>query len=183
MLKLSSLRNRALLPLMTVALAVACAAGPEISTNRDPAADFSAFRTFGFMQPLGTDSASARTPLSGWLIASTTRQLKSQGLQSVGSNPDLLVNFFSGIRTTTSSRSSASFTPALRNYGGWAGSPLSKLTTASISEGTLIVDIVDRRSNQLVWQGRAEERFTEAMEDDLPGTVDRLVAQLFSDFP
>ena len=180
---LSSARMGAAASVLAAAFIAACASSPVIWTTKDPAADFSAYRTFGYMEPLGTDRGPSRTLLSGWLIASSTRELQSRGLKSVSGTPDMLVNFYSGIRTTTISKLSVHGTPAARNYGSWAGYPLGSLAGASITEGTVIIDIVDRRTHQLVWQGRAEQRITEALADDLPGTIDALVAALFKDFP
>lgn len=175
---------RRLLALASVALLLgACTSGAEIRTSKDPAADFAGFRTFGFMQPLSTDRNGARTRLSGHLIAATTRELKAHGLVSVSSNPDLVVNFYSGMSTGIQGQVGTPITPAVRNYGGWAGYPLGAFTSNSISEGTIVVDIVDRRSNRLVWEGRYHDRLTEAMKDDLGRTVSDAIVELFAEFP
>jgi len=174
---------RSIFTMVVAAILGACTSGPPVSTNKDPAADFSGFKTFGFMQPLGTDRNGSRTVLSGHLIAATTRELKGRGLQSVSSNPDLLINFFSGIRAGIPGQRGVAPTPAVRNYGGWAGYPLGAFTSNSITEGTIAVDIVDRRSNRLVWEGRFEDRLTEAMRDDLGQTVGDAIARIFAEFP
>ena len=39
----------------------ACASGPNIVSDYDQTADFSSYRTFGFLDPLGTDRAGYTT--------------------------------------------------------------------------------------------------------------------------
>ena len=46
------------------ALLTACASGSRIVSNMDPSADFTRYRTFGFMQPIGTDNASGHGALA-----------------------------------------------------------------------------------------------------------------------
>jgi hypothetical protein len=71
----------------------ACASGPTIVANTNPGTDFSAFKTYNFFQPLGTDRAGGvRTPLSSRLISSMNRELISRGM-SLSDSPDLLVDF------------------------------------------------------------------------------------------
>ena len=44
--------------LLATFLLTGCASGSRIVSNMDPSADFTQYRTFGFMQPLGTDNFS-----------------------------------------------------------------------------------------------------------------------------
>ncbi len=71
----------------------------DVRVSKDPAAEFSGYRTFGFMRPLGTDRNGARTLLSGHLIEATTRELMDRGFTFDNTNPDLMVNFLSSTQT------------------------------------------------------------------------------------
>ena len=42
----------------------ACASGPTIVANQDPGADFSAYKTYGFVDPLSTDRDGFQAVLS-----------------------------------------------------------------------------------------------------------------------
>ena len=73
-----------------VLLLAGCASGPTIVANTNPETDFSAFKTYNFFQPLGTDRAGGvRTPLSSRLVSSMNRALISRGL-SLDDEPDLV---------------------------------------------------------------------------------------------
>src|SRR4030095_9896120 len=83
-------------------LLAGCASKPTIRVDRNPTADFSNYRTFGFFQPLGTDRTGYQSILSDRLKAATQPKLESLGYQYASGSPDLLVNF--GARLDTQLR-------------------------------------------------------------------------------
>lgn len=169
--------------LFIVAMLGACATGPELRTSQDPGADFSEFRSFNFMQDLGTDARGSRSMLSARLIAATTRELESRGLQFVSNNPDLLVNFFSGFQTGFQTTNMPITIMPVRNYGAWNGYRAAFASGQQITEGTLGVHVIERGSNRLVWEGIARDRLTEAMQDNADATVNSLITSIFAEFP
>jgi len=169
--------------MFVVAMLGACATGPELRTSQDPSADFSEFRSFGFMQDLGTDARGSRSMLSARLIVATTRELEGLGLQFVSNNPDLLVNFFSGLQTGFQATNMPITIMPVRNYGAWNGYRAAFDSGQQITEGTLGVHVVERRSNRLAWEGIARDRLTEAMRNNADETVNSLITSIFAEFP
>ena len=166
----------------------ACASGPRIVSNADPAADFSQFRTFGFMQPLGTDTASGQTLSSQALIAATTDELEMRGLRRADSNPDLLLNFFISTRDVVQSTpASASTSMHWRHgrYRNWRGYSMSigTPTVTTQTQGTVAVDLVNAREGQLVWEGAATKRVTDSRRRNLEETLASAVRDLFAELP
>lgn len=158
----------------------ACAAGPEIRVNQDPSTDFNQFRTFGFT-PSGAAGGSAM--LNARLMAATTRELEARGLNFVSGNADLIVGFYTSMLSGIDTRNRPMVMMPVRNYGSWAGySPYLK-TGDPITEGTLVVHVVNRRARQLVWEGIARDRVTESMQDNPSQTVNELIAAIFETFP
>jgi hypothetical protein len=179
-------KNRGIVAVAALLLATAlggCASGPDLRVNSDPGADFSAFRTFGFMQELGTDGPGGRTMLSARLSAATTRELEARGLQFVSNNPDVLVNFFSGIHSGIQMTNMPILVMPVENYGAWTGYRATFAPGERINEGTLGVHVVDRRSNRLAWEGIVSDRVTEAMKENPDETINRLIARIFAEFP
>ncbi len=168
---------------LALAISAGCTAGPELRVNADPAADFSGYRTFGFVRPLGTDNPSGPTMLSARLSAATTRELEARGMRFVSNNPDLLVNFFSGFQSGIQMTNMPVFVTPVPNYGAWTGYRATFAPGERITEGTLGVHLVDRRSNRLVWEGIANDRVTEAMAEKPDETVNSLIASIFAEFP
>ena len=169
--------------LLLFAALAGCASGPDLRVSADPDTDFAALRSFGFMQELGTDAPGRRTMLSARLSAATTRELTARGLQFLSSNPDVLVNFFANVQSGTQTSDSAVFLMPVTNYGAWPSYRSAITPGERINEGTLGIHIVERRSNRLVWEGIASERVTEAMLDNPDETINRLVEQIFEEFP
>ena len=174
---------RVIIALFAGALLGACISGPELRVNADPAADFSQYRSFGFPGELGTDNRGTRTMLSARLVTATTRELKGRELQFVSNNPDLLVDFYAGIQSGIDTVNQPIMMMPVRNYGSWAGYRPSFRPGERISEGTLIVHVVDRRSNRLVWEGIARDRVTSAMTANPDATINELIGSIFARFP
>ena len=155
------MRKTILLLFVQVLILSACATSPSIVSNTSPGTDFSGFRTFGFHEPLGTDRANgARTPLSNHLKLATAKELKSRGLNRSDS-PDLLIDFstFSIDRVDVRSTPSHSMRHSHwnREFATW---PTYQTTVRQYTEGSLIIDILDPNSNQLVAEGTASSRLS-----------------------
>jgi hypothetical protein len=157
--------NRSMLFATTLSLIlVACASsGPTISVNSAPGADLSRFKTFDFIQPLGTDRNSARTALSTMLVDSTTQELLRRGLTQ-SDTPDLLVDFFVtteerlDVRTTPSSSSMHRTSRSHWNSGCCSTWPSYQTRVRQYTQGTLLIDLIDPAANALVSEGAAQDR-------------------------
>lgn len=168
------------------ALLAACASGPEIRTDSDPAADFSSYRTFAFFDPVSTDKTAYATVLSTRLKRATQRELERRGYTLAADNPQLLVNF----NVNVAERTDIESTPAMGGYYGyragryamWGGYP-QDIQTTHYQEGTLAIDLVDAARRQLVWQGIAQGRISKDAIEKPDEAVDRVVTEIFSRYP
>jgi hypothetical protein len=149
--------------LLGLALA-ACSSGPTIRTDADPAADFSAYETFAFFEPLATDKAGYSTLLTARLKDAARRELEARGYTYDAADPDLLVNFNVNVVEKTEVRSSPSMSAGYGYYGyrggmygAWSGYPYD-VTTTNYRQGTLTFDAVDAERKALVWQGGSSGR-------------------------
>ena len=178
----------ALATLLFAGALVACgSSGPSILTNSAPDFSLVNYKTFGFFSPLGTDNGNVQSLTSAQLIESTTRELEMAGLRQVDANPDLLVNFVISTRETLQSRpsSGASYHHGRGRYGTWNGYSMGMSTTEVVqrTEGTLGVDIVDAKRQQLVWEGAATSRITDSMRQNRNQVLDGAVTDIFKQFP
>jgi hypothetical protein len=173
-------------------VAASCTSGPRVRAERDPAADFSRYRTFAFADPLGTDRAGYETLVSGYLKAATQRELEARGLRLVEANPQLLVNFNGRLnerlRTTTMPSSSVSFAYGHGGYYGYRTGlyttwPLYDTQVQSYTEGTLNVDVIDAERKQMIWEGVAVGRVTDETMENLKPKIDEVVRTLFANYP
>ncbi len=147
-------------------LLAASAAATDVYVDYDRSADFSAYKTFkwGSAQKI---SFSDQNPLMHSRIKNGIEYYLVQGGKiEVNEDPDLLVTYY------TSTTDEQQFSVAGAGYGfstGWTWDPYwggmsgfsggGGATTATVStykRGSLVIDIWDARTNNLVWRGTAE---------------------------
>lgn len=180
------LRRRGLAGLLLAALVAGCASGPSIYVNADPAANFAGYRTYNFMNPLGTDRPGYSSVLSEYLRTAASRELEARGYTK-SDNPDLLVNF----NVQTKEKIQSSTMPAGPAYGGYYGYRSGyygvwggyETTVTQYTEGTLTVDVVDAARKQLAWDGTAVGRVREEARKNLQPAIDKVMTQIFAKFP
>lgn len=121
--------------------------GQQVSVNYNHDADFSQFHTYAW----GSNNANA---IKDSILAQVAQQdinaaMQSKGLTMVqeNQNPDLLLTANGGMREQTSWNAWG-----MRGWGGGMGS----ITPEQNVEGTMIVDLFNAKSQELVWRGIAE---------------------------
>jgi hypothetical protein len=185
----SSIRSIGLLSLFT--LLAACSSGAKIVANSDPMADFGAFKTYDFYQQLSTDRGGPRTILSTHLLSATTREIEARGFRRSGNNPDLLIDFMASTQDKIQVRNQPTTGVSMhrgRGRGGagtWSGASMTMSTqqVTQTTEGTVAVDMVDRKKNQLVWEAAAVGRVTDKTMNNMGSVVQGAVADMFAKFP
>jgi hypothetical protein len=176
---------RSLFSVVAVLLALfmsGCASGPRIVVDMDARANMKAYKTFAFFEAVSTDGAAYTSLLSSRLKAATRAQLEKNGYTYSTTEPELLVNFYLKIVNKQELRSTGGYYGYRAGYyGTWTGYPY--VETIDYKQGTLSVDLVDAKHKQLVWQGVAEGEVSEESQRDPGPAIDRVVADIFSNFP
>jgi hypothetical protein len=173
-----------------LAIAAGCATqrAADIRVHSAPDVDLSAYNTFGFPEQTGTDRGGYSTLVTSHFKNAVSRQMEMRGYRYVDQNPDLLINFYANVRERTELRSRP-FSPAFGYYGyryGLYGAwPLydRDIDTVTYPIGTANVDVVDARQKQLIWEGVAEGRVRDEDMRNPQQAIDRVVTQLFAQFP
>lgn len=180
------------LPLAAAAglLALAgCATGPDVRVDYDRATDFSVYKTFAFVSPLGTDRGGYQSIVSQHLKAATEREMQARGMRLDAAAPQLLVNF----SATLSDKLRVSRMPSMGigvGYYGYRGGLYStwplyadQTSVSQYKEGTLNIDVVDAARKQLIWEGVVTDSVTQAVLDDVPAAVNAAVKAAFAKYP
>lgn len=179
------MRGRFLL-LPVLLLFTACASQTEIRTDFDKSADFSQYRTFAFVDRLGTDVAGYSSLTTQRIKTAVEREMAARGYVPAVSNPDLLVNFHGNIkekeRVTELPLPMGYYGYRAGFYAPWAGYPAA-VEVEKYSEGTLNVDLVDRSRRQMVWEGVAVARVTESMRESPEEAINKAVSEIFAKYP
>jgi len=129
---------------------VACST-VTVSTDYDPAANFAQYKTFTIM-PL---EQFKNIPITADRIKmAITQAMQARGLQPASGPADLEVNVFAKLAQETQATTTG-------GYGGWGyrgwGGGMSTTTVQDVAVGTLVVDLVDAKTNKPVWRGMASD--------------------------
>ena len=164
------LRSSALL----LTLCVTCFCSTlRITVDFDRSADFTKYRTFAFAP--GTPARNELTQAR--IEQGVARELTALGMIAVDrGHPDLLVSTHAVVEHERRVET------IVWGYGCRWGGGVVETTVTNVPVGTLIVDLVDRAQNCLIWQGRA----TDTIAADSRAREEQLNAALrgmFESFP
>ena len=183
---------RILRTLITVAAAIpflSCSSS-RIQTDYDHQADFSNYSTFAWYQ-LEENKGPTEGPsqiVDGRIRHAIAENLQAKGIDRAGpGDADLLVTYYASLS------SQMQFHTTGWGYGGgWGWGPhwgygygfWPGWTTTAVHtyhEGTIIIDIVDREKNQLVWRGVTTRVLGKQSHSD--EKIDQAMSRVFLDFP
>jgi hypothetical protein len=177
-----------------VALLVACS-GIRVNTDYDPAVDFSALRTFAWIDPelreeprpenaMPTDPFTRNTLIDKRVREEVEANLKSRGYQPAaeGETPDFLLRYELVSRPVERDYPvfvSGGYGYGYRGYGYGTGVGYGRSVT--YDEGTLIIDVIDPATQRIAWRGYGTSQSRDAQLD--AERVQQNVTEILERFP
>lgn len=178
--------NRALRnPVLALTLASFVAApvfAADVSTDYDHNANFRSYRTFSFYK------VSAADPLFDQRIKDeVTADLTKAGMQMVPSGGDIAIT---AVGSTHDESEYNTFYDGLggggwgwRGWGGWGGGWGNTQTTVTrVPVGTLMLDMYDAQSHQLIWRGRSSDTLSNNSQKNTK-KLDKAIDKMLNGFP
>jgi hypothetical protein len=172
--------------LLLVFLITSCSTSNTVSSV-DPSADFSQYKTYGFVSALDTDGAQYQSLESGYLRTAVSRELESRGF-SQSDQPDLIINFSIETEEKIVQRSvprtggGMGYDPFYdAYYDDWGMSHETRID--QYTEGKLNIDLIDARERKVVWQGSTKGRLTKKDYENAQVTLNKAVTEIFLLFP
>jgi hypothetical protein len=157
-------------PLGLISLAVAtaaCSSSMKVSTEYDRAANFKTYKTYAWIPtPPGPEEApQVRDPrIMDAVVHGIESGLASKGLTKADSGqPDLLV----AVHGWATSRIDVAYYGYTYSHSPYGYYPTLSPGMADIKEyrdGTLLIDLVDASTKQMVWRGTATDTFQPGAE-------------------
>lgn len=154
------MKGRNILALAGLAvLANACGGGLRVSTDYDPEAGFEGYQTYKWAQRTqgGEDPRVYNELMAGRIKRAIDAALQAKGYRETSDTPDFYVAWHGAIEGRMDVQT------INHHYGyGWGwyypSGVVQDTYVRNWDEGTLMIDIVDGRSNSLVWRatGQAE---------------------------
>jgi hypothetical protein len=178
-------RSLALGVLMATLVSGCASPPPRPETMRDPSADFSAYRTFGWTAGGVTEASEAPAKLlDANLRTAITDVMLRKGyvVAPDGTAPDLRIAF----ETASAEKIESNPVRVGVGMGSWGGNFGGSVSMGSPSirnykEGTLVIHAIDNERNAEVWQGRVSGKITRGSLE--PAAINQAVAQAMADFP
>ncbi len=169
--------KKAFLALALGLLAAGCST-LEVNHDFDGQANFAQYRSYAWVP-----TPSAHQPASQLVAQRIERaivdELGAKGLQENAGSPDLLVAYHTGtkdkIQVTDWGYTYGSY------YWGWGGR---SVDVYQYEEGTLVVDLVDAKTKQLVWRGWATGTVDRTQSPEaIEAKINDAVAQIMKRYP
>lgn len=167
------------IPLLLLFVFASCSS-VKVATDFDKEANFNNYKTFAFFKP-GIDKAEISDLDKKRILRAIESNLYDKGMNKV-EKPDLLVSIFTKERQRVDVYNN--------NFGyGWGWNPwyyggsYGRSTVSTTSEGTLYIDIIDAKTNNLVWQGMGNaDLMTQNMEKK-EARIQEIVMKILAEYP
>ena len=160
--------------LVLLVLGPALRAGVDV--GYDTQADFSRYKTYGWKEG-GWQAPKLMT--ENRIHKAVEQELEAKGIKKTEGEPDLLVVTYAS-SSTTERVDAPSFGGIPNTWTGWSAAT----TVRGSSKGSLKVDLIDRRTSQLVWRGLAAANMGLNPNAEKTGKkVLKVVKEMFEDFP
>lgn len=150
------------LALAAVALALPGCSSFQVSSDYDPAVDFSQYGAYAWLPDPDPTESSEAGPVDGLLRQRIERAvddvLAGKGMRRVESQNDARLLITDHIDVQQKFR--VNTTQYGYGYGRWGyyGAGYTDTYVDQYEEGTLILDFIDAETKQLVWRGTAQSR-------------------------
>ena len=155
-----------------VLFAITAAFGMSVKSDYQKTYDFSQLHTFAFKTDRASnDPLNTNTIEAGRIQSALTAQLEANGFTQASQNPDFIVAFYATTKEKTSVQSTG-IGPGIGGFGygrgfGWGyGIPGGgrwrwgygpDIWTTNYTQGCVMADIVDPKTNELVWRGAVKD--------------------------
>lgn len=162
---------------MAMALFMCACSSVKVRSTPAPGASLGQYRTFAFMMPKSPSSTTMQliqSPAGQEIRNSVAQALINKGYTPAqpGQTPDFLIAYHTVLQNKLEVSD--------WGYGGpWVMGP-GPVTVSEYTEGTIVVDFIDPRTNQAFWRGTAESIVKDPSNPDVrkvAKAVDKLMAK------
>jgi hypothetical protein len=151
-----------------------------VVTDYDTKVDFTSYKTFAFYKK-GIDKASVSDLDKKRIMRAVEAELVAKGFNK-SANPDILVSIF------TKSREQVNVSDNNIGIGwGWGYNPWfygrTNININQYTEGTLFIDFIDKKTNELIWQGIGSGAMKMSNIEKKEERINEFVYKIISTYP
>lgn len=164
-----------IVPIIALLLLASCSS-VRVASDYDTKVNFNQYTTYAFFKP-GIDKAEISDLDKRRILRAIDAELNLKGMQK-SESPDLLISFFTKAKERVD---------VYQNHYGWGGywgwgHPWGGTTVSKTTEGTLYIDIIDAKTNELIWQGIGTAPLARDMEKK-EARINEIVMKILERYP
>lgn len=151
----------------------------RVASDYDTKVNFNQYQTYAFFKP-GIDKAEISDLDKRRILRAIDNELGAKGMQK-SETPDIMISFF----TKANER-----VDVYQSYYGWGspwgwgwGYPWGGTTVSRTTEGTLYIDIIDAKTNELVWQGIGTAPLNNTSMERKEARINEIVKKILERYP
>ena len=168
--------------LLALALVTASCSTVRVASDYDKEVNFNGYKTYAFFKP-GIDKVQVSELDKKRILRAIEANMTAKGFTK-SQNPDVLISFFTKERERVDVYNDA------WGYGwGWGWGPYYGAgywgpTVSTSTEGSLYIDFIDAKQNQLVWQGIGTATLvTSGNVEKKEARINKIVAEVIAQYP
>ncbi len=165
-------------PVLLLFLVASACSTVKVASDYDTTANFESYNSFAFYKP-GVDKAHISDLDKKRILRAIDAQLTAKGMTK-SETPDLLVSIFTKEHERINVYNS--------NYGyGWGWNPYwyggYGQSVSRTTEGTLFIDLIDAKTDELVWQGMGTADIANLSVEKKEAKVALIVFEILAKYP
>ena len=175
------MKNLKLIPVFIFVLLLASCNAVRVNSDFDKNVDFNQFKTYAFYKT-GIDKVEISDLDKKRILRSIDNLMQKKGFTK-SETPDLLVNIF------TKEKQQIDVNQFNMGWGyGWGmgWNPWmwggNNTMVNSYTEGTLYIDLIDAKKNEMVWQGQGQGNLTKNT-DEKDAVINEFVTRILEQYP
>lgn len=171
---------------IVMVLAIASCSSVKVAYDYDKQADFTKYKTYAFTEDV------AKMPVDdlnrGRIISAVESELAAKGF-SKSDNPDALIDIFITAKKRTEAVANTTGTGGYGygrygRYGYGGGFSTTTVSYNDYLDGTMLINMVDKSTEKIVWQGRGTKTLDEdASASKKEQNINYAVKQIFTNYP
>lgn len=167
------------LPLLLLLVFASCST-VRVATDYDKEVNFNQYNSFAFFKP-GIDKAEISDLDKKRILRAIENELKAKGM-TISETPSLLVSIFTKERQRVDVYNNSfgygwGWNPWY--YGGYYGGS----SVSNTTEGTLYIDLIDAKTNNLVWQGMGNADLITSSIEKKEKRIQEIVMKILAEYP
>jgi len=164
-----------LLPLLLLFVFASCTS-IRVASDYDTQTNFSKYKSFAYYKP-GVDKAQISDLDKKRILRAIDANLSAKGMMK-SKKPDILVSLFT--------KEKERIDVYQNQFGyGWGYSPwyYGGTYSTSTTEGTLFIDFIDAKTNELIWQGIGVADLVMSTVEKKEARINEIVTKILAEYP